>query len=297
MNVQVNDAFAVGSNFPLQYTNLNNYELQNYTSITHGTQFIKFGTRLREGTEGSYYTTNFTGQYTFASLADYTAGTPTQYTVAGGNPLHRNVKQFDAALFFQDDWKVKPSLTLSLGARYEIQQNISDYGDWAPRIGLAWGIGPGQGRLRQPKTVLREPATAGSTLASRLAIRSRRSGTTVSTSCNITCMNPCFYPNLEPSAALPVQQLVQTLSGCSGSTATNSLNTYEVDSNLRAALLMQSAIGFDRQLPKNTTLSVNYINSRGIHQLRTLYCGHQYARACKGQTYRLIRWRIPDPER
>jgi hypothetical protein len=34
--------------------------------------------------------------------------------------------------------------------------------------------------------------------------------------------------------------------------------------------MMQAAIGFDRQLPKNTTLSLNYINSRGEHILQTV---------------------------
>ena len=33
---------------------------------------------------------------------------------------------------------------------------------------------------------------------------------------------------------------------------------------------MQTAVGIDRQLPKNITLSINYINTHGIHQLRTV---------------------------
>jgi hypothetical protein len=33
---------------------------------------------------------------------------------------------------------------------------------------------------------------------------------------------------------------------------------------------LQSAIGIDRQLPRNITLSINYVNSRGLHQLRTV---------------------------
>jgi len=261
LNVQVNDEFAFGSNFPLQYTNQDNYELQNYTSITHGTQFIKFGARLREGTEASYYTTNFAGQYIFDSLAAYQAGTPAQYIIAGGTPL-QDVKQFDAGLFVQDDWKVKPSLTISLGARYEIQQNISDYGDFAPRIGLAWGLGPGQGRLRQPKTVLRAGYgwfytrfPIGDTLQA-----DRYNGVN---QLQYIVENPCFYPSA------PTIQTLASYS-CPGAVTTNSLNTYKVDANLRAGLLMQSAIGFDRQLPKNTTLSVNYIDSRGIHQLRVV---------------------------
>jgi hypothetical protein len=46
--------------------------------------------------------------------------------------------------------------------------------------------------------------------------------------------------------------------------------TYHIDSQWRAPTMMQAAIGIDRQLPKNTTLSVNYINSRGEHILQTV---------------------------
>ena len=261
LNVEVNDEFAFGSSFPYQYTNQDNFELQNYTSISHGTHFIKFGARLREATEASYYTTNFSGQYVFDSLTSYAAGTPSQYIVAGGNPL-QNVKQFDAGLFIQDDWKILPSLTISMGGRYEIQQNISDYGDFAPRLGVAWGIGPGQGRLRQPKTVLRAGYGWFYTrfpLADTLQA-DRDNGVN---QLQYIVENPCFYP-FAPT--------IQTLASysCPGSPVTNSLNIYKVDSDLRAAQVMQGAIGIDRQLPKNTTLSVNYINSRGIHLLRTV---------------------------
>ncbi len=276
VNVTVTDEFATGSNFPRQYTNNDNYELQNYTSITHGTQFIKFGTRLRDAAAASYFTTNYTGQFVFDSLAAYittlqnvaqgfaptaNGGGASQYIVAGGNPLQK-VSQFDAALFFQDDWKVKPSLTLSLGARYEIQQNISDRGDWAPRLGVAWGIGPGQGRLRQPKTVLRGGYGWFYTrfpIADTLQAE-RYNGVN---QLQYIVTNPSFYSL--SSNGTPVAPPVTSLTG-----STVPLNTFKVDSDLTAPRLMQAAIGIDRQLPRNTTLSVNYINSRGIHQLRTV---------------------------
>ncbi|MBV8842567.1 MAG: carboxypeptidase regulatory-like domain-containing protein, partial [Bryobacterales bacterium] len=81
-------------------------------------------------------------------------GGPTFYSVAGGQPL-TNIGQWDIAPFVQDDWRIIPSMTLSLGLRYEAQDNIGDKGALAPRVGLAWGIGGGQGRARNPKTVLR----------------------------------------------------------------------------------------------------------------------------------------------
>ena len=33
---------------------------------------------------------------------------------------------------------------------------------------------------------------------------------------------------------------------------------------------MQTAIGVDRSLPRNMTLSVNFINTRGVHQFQTV---------------------------
>lgn len=286
LNISVNSAFTIGSNSPLNYINNDNLELQNYTSITHGSQFIKFGGRFREYLQSNYTENNYTGQFTFDSVNAYVAllqgmaqglpvqqiiangGGPAQYLVAQGQPLIR-ANQFDAGLFFQDDWRVKPSITLSLGARYEIQNNISDKGDWAPRIGLAWGIGPNQGRLQTPKTVLRAGygwfytrfPLADTVQADRFNGHTQTTYT-VSDPLVFCEDNPSFCESpTANSMGLPIP-----VSNLPASAAA----TYHVDSNLRAPLMMQSAIGFDRQLPKNITLSMNYITTRGLHQLQTV---------------------------
>ncbi len=64
-------------------------------------------------------------------------GGATQFTIAGGNP-EASLKQTDAALYFQDEWKVRPNFTLSPGFRYENQNNIDSNYNFAPRIGFAW---------------------------------------------------------------------------------------------------------------------------------------------------------------
>ena len=59
LNISVNDEFTSGSTFPLAYSHVDNYELQNYTSITHNAHYIKFGARLREGIDNNYTTANY----------------------------------------------------------------------------------------------------------------------------------------------------------------------------------------------------------------------------------------------
>jgi carboxypeptidase family protein len=280
LNISVEDAFTSGSNYPLMYNNVGNYEYQNYTSITHGTQFIKFGGRLREARDSNYSTNNFPGQFTFANIYAYqtmeegiaanlplqtiiaNGGGPSQFQVASGLPLIQ-ADQFDASLFVQDDWKVIPSMTLSLGLRYEVQQNIADHGDWAPRIGIAYGIGGGQGRFKTPKTVLR----AGSGYfydrfsVGNILNAERFNGINDQT---YLVTNPPFFPQ----AGVPVPPLSSLPTGTS--------TIYKVDPALRVPTQLQSAVGMDRQLPKNITLSVNYLYTVGTHILQTVNINTPY---------------------
>src|SRR5205085_398976 len=43
----------------------------------------------------------------------------------------------------------------------------------------------------------------------------------------------------------------------------------QVSDRLRTPYIMQSAVALERQLPRNTTVSVTYANSRGLHMLRS----------------------------
>jgi hypothetical protein len=242
-----------------QYTNLGSYEFQNYTSLTRGKHLVKFGMRLRVTREVDFNDANFNGLFRFASLSDYAATLQgagfkaLQYLRGAGNPL-LHISQTDVAPYIQDDWRVIPSLTVSLGLRYEAQTNIHDEGNFAPRIGLAWAPGGSRARLRQPKTVIRagfgffyDRFGLGQVLNAERFNGLVQQGYVV--------QNPQFFIGNIPaiseigSAQPPI--------------------IYRIDSGLVAPRIIQSAIGVDRQLPGNITLSINYTDSRGLHQLRT----------------------------
>jgi hypothetical protein len=260
-----------GSTVTNNYNNNQNYEYQNNSSYTIGRHFWRFGIRLRENITDSFQTSNYNGSYTFTSIDSYVAtlrgiaqglpfsqilalgGGAFQYSVTGGVPL-TSIRQFDAGPFVQDDFKWKPNFTLSLGLRYEIQSNISDKRSVAPRVGIAWGIGKGQGNGRPPKTVLRLGSGVFYDRFSQGYILQelRQNGITQQ---NYVITAPMFFPVAPPISNLTSSLLPQAI--------------YKVDSNIRSPELFQTAATLERQLPKNITLSATFTNSRGVHQLRS----------------------------
>jgi hypothetical protein len=117
-----------------------------------GYEFSTLYTRLgekvtmRAGSYGQYATrrssseTNFGGTFTFSSLDSYLAGKPLSYRVTRGNPLLKT-DQLEVSFFDQNDWKVTPRLTLMVGARYDVQTNLPDHNNIAPRVGFAYALG------------------------------------------------------------------------------------------------------------------------------------------------------------
>src|SRR5467141_805254 len=287
--IQVQGAFTTGGNVQGAIDDtLDRYELQNYTSMALGKHFVKFGARLRENRDENFETANFNGAFSFGTrqtpapsascpgasgqltgiqayqqLAMGLANGqsvqtliacgfgPTNYSVSAspvGNPTVR-VSWFDAGLYAQDDWRVRPNLTVSYGLRFETQNNIPDHADFAPRLGLAWGIG---GKPKHPpKTVLR----AGFGMFydrfgyDLVAQQQRLNG---SIQQQFIVNNPNFYLSNTP----PVSQLQQ-----SGAPAT----TYAVNPHLRTPYTMQTGVSLERQLGKSANLAVTYLNARGVH--------------------------------
>jgi hypothetical protein len=279
------------------YDKEKHYEVQNFTSFSWRQHSFKAGFRLRTATVANYSPQNFGGVFTFAgavapeldannqpvlgangqpiltqitsteqyrrtllfqslgySFAQIQAlgGGASQFSIAAGNP-DQALDQTDAGIYFTDDWKIAPNFTVSAGLRYEVQTNISDHNDWAPRISFAWA--PGRAAKNgQGKWVIRGGSGMFySRVADTLYLNTLRYNGINQTS--YTVDNPAFYIGNIP----PISSLTST-----------SLLVHDIfANNLRAPYIIQTAIGIERQLPWHTTLAINYLNSRGLHLLRT----------------------------
>ncbi len=257
----------------------NHYEFQNYTSIVHGKHMLKFGGRLREMTDNSGSASQFNGSYTFNTITAYqiaeqalaagdteaeavaASGGATQFAitlpVTGAAVPVNYVSLFDAGLYVQDDWRVRPNITLSGGLRFETQNNIHDHDDWAPRVAVAWGLARGK---NPAKTVIR----AGwgifyDRFSDNLILQAERLDGLVLNS---------YFLQQTPTANIPfLPPTVPTAAQLSGAASIPTI--YRISPNLHAPQTMQTAISVERQINKVTNLSVTYMYSRGVHQLFT----------------------------
>ncbi len=224
-------------------------ELDDDATFTLSKHTITFGGRLRTVVEPYISPGDFNGTYTFSSLSAYAAGTPTQFTLTVGKPLVR-IFSVDGGVYVSDDWKVRPNLTLSYGLRFETQNYIHDRADWAPRFGIAYGLGRGSNRA--PKTVLR--AGVGifyDRFGQQLQLQAQILNGTNQTEYLVN--SPTFYPIIPTVAQLQAAGAVTT--------------QYAVQPNLHAPYTIQSAASVERQLTNAVTVSVTYLNSRGNDQI------------------------------
>jgi carboxypeptidase family protein/TonB-dependent receptor-like protein len=287
--IDVSDAFTGGgSQVGQSHSDDNSWELTNNTSFVMGHHSLKTGARLRWDKTSQFSPQNFGGTFTFfggdrgpkldandqpiagtqviTSIERYRrtqvfleqgvnpiqirllGGGASQFRISTGNP-ETDVTQWDVGGYFQDDWKMRPNLTLSLGLRYENQSNIDSNFNFAPRLGFAWSPG-GQ----QSKTVVRggygvffERVNENLTMTAE-----RLNGVTQQ---QFTVQNPDFFPNIPT-----VDQLIAfAVPG----------TVYRLQEGLQAPYTLQGVFSVERQLPRNLTIAASYINIRTLHVLRT----------------------------
>lgn len=267
-------------------------EIQSDTTLIHAAHSFKFGGRFHNNPTSDIAPSNFGGTFSFfgvtgapvldannqpianetaqiTSLEQYRrtllfeelgyspgairslGGGASQFSIAAGNPAV-NFDLVDMALYALDDWRVRPNLTLSLGARYRRQNHIHDWKDLGPRAAIAWS--PDSGNSTSAKTVIRAGWGAFfDTVSPQVIQQSLRFNGTTQT--QYVVQNPDFYPAV-PSAASLAAGPVST--------------TYRLDPGIRGTPWMLSAVSIERQLPGKTSISVIYRDQRTTHILETV---------------------------
>lgn len=113
------------------------FNLQSDLDYVRGIHSLRTGIAVDGGSYFSDDESNYLGTFLFDSPASFEAGTPLNYTRRLGDSAidYDNVQ---AALYVQDDIRVRKNLTFSPGLRYELQTHLSDYNNFGPRFGMSW---------------------------------------------------------------------------------------------------------------------------------------------------------------
>ncbi len=266
-------------------------------SFSLGRHAFKAGANVLSDRISFFTAINFSGSYRFNSLESFgrsLAGAPApaigeKYTQAfsgEGTPgvsVHPNFAAF--AGFFQDEWRVRESLTLNLGLRYDAEvlakpmvSNPSpalaaagfdtsfapqDNNNFSPRLGFAWTL------PRNKRFVVRGGYGLfyAPTLAGMAARAHYQNGLTVQTR---------TFAGGTPSAGM-IPSYPNTLCGPpdpSGAPPSCSAPTTGADIIMPFArdytqpMVHQVSFGVEYQLQKDLALSVSYLAMRGTHLQR-----------------------------
>jgi hypothetical protein len=251
-------------------------EYQDYLTVTLKKHTIKGGVQFENQTYHDVSGGNFNGTYTFSSLAQYGAALralsdptapqcnplapsnpesavpnpcATQFTINRGNTL-LDYSMFRGAWFITDDFRLKPSLTLSYGLRHEFQTHLADKLNFAPRAGIAWSP------FKNRKTTIRGGIGIFFDRLNNGSYENtlRFNGVTQE---SFIIRNAIFNPN-----NLPIPTAGQQNSS-------RGQTTRILDPDLKAPTSYNVSVSVEQQLPKNLVGTFTYFQDRGVHQFRT----------------------------
>jgi outer membrane receptor protein involved in Fe transport len=281
------DSYQVNESF--QLSDSATWTKNNHT-VTAGVELL----RLRYSNDSYFYSMGdftFGGGFTGNAAADFLLGRAESMTVASP-AVHSSERQNNVFSFIQDDWKIRPNLTINLGLRYELptpwydrsgngvtlrpgQQSTvvpnaplgmvfvgdsgigtglypEDKNNFAPRVGFAWTP------FRDGKTVLRGAYgvfydAVNADMIQWNTSQPFRYTFTIPTPYSLA--NPLFgQPPLPVSVNLQNPQFVGTQ------------QLFYPDPNLRTPYLQEFNLNLQQQLTKDLVLQVGYVGKIG-HKL------------------------------
>ncbi len=226
--------------------------------LQRGAHTLKTGVDFLRNDDTITFPMSSAGAYTFASLANFLAGTYNTQgytqnfgkdTVAQGNA--------NVGLYAQDEWKVVPAFTLNVGLRYDLEflrTLATDKKNVSPRVGFAWS--PYVNR----RTVIRG---SYGLFYERIPLRplanALLSANNTTDPAQAVLLSYTFSPGQAGAPAFP------NVAAAPPANAVENFSLMERD--IQNPHSQQISLGVEQQLLAKTTLGVSYQHVRGEHLL------------------------------
>ena len=296
-------------NIDPQERRFNIYQVNDTLSHSRGGHIVSVGFDVRQIHDNSRADTNTRGVFTFTTSpipgetwTNFTEGLPSSWTQLFGS-TQRDLRTGVYSFFFQDDWKVRPTLTINLGGRWELQGALNEakgrisildpalpgavgeagtgpLGSFrvggpavdrnpfnvAPRLGFAWNPHRGNLVFRGGYGIYWDSFTFDLLTVARSAppFNYQPSLTCAGSACQISGTNS--FDSLVNGSAT-IQSSTEAQLGSFGTQQNfGSVNT--VNPQLRNPYAQQYSFGMDYQFGRNYMFGLAYVGSKGTHLTR-----------------------------
>jgi outer membrane receptor protein involved in Fe transport len=256
------------------YPDERRWQVSDTVQWTHGNHNLKFGEDYIHTYDLSENLTSVFGSYSYSSVANYltdyydsqsasTAAKANHYTsyAQGFGPLGFQFTTSDYAVFAQDEWKVTPRLSLTLGLRYEFEQLPSpqlpnpavpqtrvfpsNKDNIAPRVGFAFdAFGTGKTIVRGGFGVF-NARLINSTIYNALAQTGTSSAQSVPSVLNTQAGAPVFPDLITSAGAGPLPTVIY------------------FDPNFKLPQVLEEDLNVEQNVGWNTVFTVSWIASLG----------------------------------
>ena len=274
----------VGPPAPLHLQNI--YSIGDDLYYQRGKHSLRFGTLLNRFNEALTNPVNFDGSASYTSFANFLQGIPLSYGgPLTGSDVNRYFLYNTLGFYAQDDYHISSRFTVNMGLRYEfmttpreangkqyairnlttdstvlpggelaawipgpVMQNAT-YWNFSPRVGFAWDVfGDGKTAIRGGGGIYYDVGNLGGVFVDEA------NGSYPAILHTLT--NPT-------NAAITFPVALPTAASFLSSNLAN--NTSTVDYHAGQPYNIQYDLTVQRQLARNTAISVAYVGSRGVH--------------------------------
>ena len=266
---------VIGRNFfSPRETTITRYQVADTVTLLFDKHTVKAGFDLNWDKILNFFPGNFSGSYTFPSIAAYNRNQPSRYVQAFAGPgtsgPNTNPDLSELALFLQDEFRIANGLTLNAGVRYDktgIKQPsvrnpdaqllaagydtssiAEDTNNIAARLGIAWSptdstvVRAGYGMFYG-----RTPAIMIGTAHSNNGINVQ---TLTFTGAQIP-VYPAILPSIPTGVALPKPTI------------------FAFDPDFESPLIHQASLGIEQRVTNDLAVSLSYQYVKGTHLQRS----------------------------
>jgi hypothetical protein len=228
---------------------INLFEAVDNISTVRGAHSLKAGGNFLYNRVNILFPGAVQGVYAFSSLNDFVNGNYLNYQQAFGVPDQAQSNP-NIGVFVQDEWRVRPDLTLNAGLRYDLQflpdPIQTDTNNVAPRMGIVWAPG-------DRKTVVR---TSFGLYYDRIPLRATS---------NALQRDGSKFLVVQLSPAQPGAPVFPNVLSVQPAMLATKPNITRIDPNIEVSYSHQANFQIERELPGNAVVSAGYLHLRARH--------------------------------